>query len=492
MAQQSEAIDHPKIDFKRPDCCQVTQKFLRALSISKGDLEEEQRVVRLFAADVQATPGYHNKEQNVSWAATLLEHPDFTRMLSLGLIHLLQDRRSFTKKEGNLVFDYLGLLCAVSVDRRTVKFLLKTFPSFFMLLAEFMMDDTLSPAHDWLKFYAITVLATLTPWSKSLCTYIGESNDFLEYTSWLVIERPSNLDSKVSQNCLIILLNSLKFVKMTLNLGILFVRITAQVLAKSDAPGEFMCAAQILWVLIHFYPQSHELLLKSPSLLWSSLALASCEEAPETVRHPAVAALKLFHPNLRSIKAKEEMQQAVKQLLAANPQGLDRAQHLRSAVFAELPFSTRNARFTIMKVEDFIAGKSHLGGKGTECLLGPAIERKPRMKCSAAGCTAVEKESRQFRVCSVCRLAKYCSRGELMRIILLLSAVIQRMVSPWSQIPNGDGGDYIYSPATGLATLNTLLQIHASHEGVVRLIASGRLWCFYESVFTILSSGLNI
>jgi hypothetical protein len=223
---------------------------------------------------------------------------------------------------------------------------------------------------------------------------------------------------------LILVYNALMHTKITPSLAILLVELAAEVLAESDVPGMVVCASGCVDVLNRFYPQFHHFLLHKKDLFCSSLAIATCEKAPEIAQQSARGILLLFHPQWREIATRNpsHLLNRIEQGTASHASRASRrADRLRNIVIAEREHTPDQPTIWMAELKrdfDYTPGKMPSIKKDARKdthLLGPAVERIARRKCSFSECSAVETRSGQFKVCSSCRLALYCSRGECMQ-----------------------------------------------------------------------------
>jgi hypothetical protein len=174
--------------------------------------------------------------------------------------------------------------------------------------------------------------------------------------------------------------NSMLYTKITHSLAIPLVGLAAKVLADSEVPADMMCASYLIQHLERFYPQFHQLLLEHKSLIRSSLAISTCQNAPDLTKKTAERVLVLFYPQLRALDPKD-LQIMIEQRTASDSAASRRADRLRRVVFAEDNYTPDQPRFSMKRVKDFqcTPGKmpSFKKDESTETfILGPAVEKK--------------------------------------------------------------------------------------------------------------------
>lgn len=426
----NEEFSRLKIYFSYPDSCQVTQAFLQSLSNAEGDPKAQGEALQIFVNHVRVNRSEgncgHGKEL-ASWAALLLERPVFIRALKSGLEGALLERKCPILQEdmrAKATENFVYLLQMVAIDERTTKFVLKAIPNLFDMFASYLINEgRASSKPEWLHLYVMGALSRLTPWSKSLQIEIGSNPEFLKAILQKILKDGAN-EPEGLQRALIIMHNSILYTKITHSLAIPLVELAAKVLAESEVPADMMCASYFIQVLDRFYPQFHQLLLEHKSLIRSSLAISTCQNALDLTKKTAERVLALFHPQLRQLGPKE-LQSMIEQRTASDPAASRRADRLRRVVFAETNYTPDQPRFLMKRVKDFPYTPGKMPSfKKDECketfILGPPVEKKARRKCSFSGCSATESRSGQFKVCSNCRLATYCSQGECVNGVHIL------------------------------------------------------------------------
>lgn len=411
-----------KMDLEHPDSCPVTQSFLQALSQSADNSKKRGEAVQMFVTECERKEDGQYGKARANLAALLLERPVFIRTLQAGLEEILLERK-FSVQEAVTKADYFSLLHLVAIDERTVKFLVKAIPNMFEMFASYLSERKVSSEPEWLDFCALRGLALLSQWSKSILIDIGRKPEFLKNVLQKVL-RDGGVKSQRLEMSLVLAYNALMYTKITPSLARLLVELAAEVLAESDVPEMVVCASGSVDVLNRFYPQFHHFLLHKEDLFCSSLAIAICKKAPEIAQQSAVGVLLLFHPQWRetAIRNPSHILERIEQRTASDARASRRADRLRNIVFAEREHTPDQPTIWVAELRsdfEYTPGKMPSIRKDTRndtYLLGaPAVERVARRKCSFSECSAVETRSGQFKVCSSCRLALYCSRGECMQ-----------------------------------------------------------------------------
>jgi hypothetical protein len=407
------------MDLRHPDSCPVTQSFLQALSQSGDDSEKRGEAVQMFVTECARRQDGQYGKARANLAALLLERPVFVRTLQAGLEETLLGRK-FSVQKAVTNAEYLSLLHLVAIDERTVKVLLRASPNMFEMFASYLTERKVSSEREWLDFCALQGLALLSQWSKSILMEIGKKPEFLKNDLQKVL-KDGGVKSQRLEMSLVLGYNALMYTKITPSLARLLVELAEEVLAESDVPEMVVCASGSVDVLNCFYPQFRHFLLHKEDLFCSSLAIAACKKAPEIARQSAKGVLPLFHPEWLEIATRNpsHLLNKIQQRLASDARASHRADRLRNTVFAEREHTPDQPTIWVAELRsdfEYSPGKMPSIRKDTRndtYLLGaPAVERIARRKCSFSECSSVETRSGQFKVCSSCRLALYCSRGE--------------------------------------------------------------------------------
>ncbi|GAQ82788.1 hypothetical protein KFL_001240190 [Klebsormidium nitens] len=188
-------------------------------------------------------------------------------------------------------------------------------------------------------------------------------------------------------------------------------------MADSKTKKQIVLAARILFLTFDIDPD-HKFLSEYPSIWSTLLALATCgREIEEWIRCQA------FFMVLRCLKQVKEFEydpeapavDVIYSLFKADEAAVRRAVQLRR-MFSALSEDVCGFKYVEEPKKKQTAGlrDTSEAAKGhpwcSNLLLRPRLESR---KCSEASCRNVESEGGTFQVCSKCRIAVYCSKGNL-------------------------------------------------------------------------------
>lgn len=454
----TQAAVPDRIEFLKPEASLALQRILH-LARSE-DWFDRIMSVALFNKNFGSPEALHAGQRHVNTVSYLCERgvlnpigDNLNSAFTEGWIVLLRVEESSEKNGAstirptkmiekgtrflNRIEECTQALEFLAVDCRTVRFILKTIPGLAWTLKAIFLTEP-SDARIYLRFTrpqddarmgVLRAICRMFPFSETFRKELL-SPDFLH----AVLEHSLNnfQYSKLLQDS-ICLLHNLSNAYPALHVEVDVLPFSARVLAESEDVGHIHWAFQLLLAALQPYgPETPKKMEGVPFLQSALLALATCKKAGERLQTYARGLsgvlkgmayfLEKSDPRLRNENRQydfgmqfhswdaEANSACIRKLARKDTRARVRAQQL-SRIFSD-PLNAEHASYKI------ISGKKNAAAsvseKKREEKTGFKIdERMARRKCARTGCGNVEQRPAEFKVCSGCKLAVYCSRGKL-------------------------------------------------------------------------------